>query len=172
MMMEDVIRNIKNNDYVEWLNSRVIQNPTHITFTLKQTYNGFNEFGVNINTYINQYLSSQNFQHFTNLLNYEIYKNGFLRYGKKLKMIVVNELSINNRLHIHSIIQKPNHLSNTKFEGLVKDKWSKTNFGYKEIDFQYPNNKNDRDGWVRYILKNNHLYHHNFDTIDLINTNF
>ena len=172
MMMEGIILKLQNKDYVDWLNKIEIQNPTHITFTLKQTYKTFNKLGEMVVTYINQHLSSQNFKHFTNLLNYKIYKNGFVRYGKKLKMIVVNEISSNNRFHIHSIIQKPNHLSNTKFENVVKDKWKKTNFGYREIDFQYPNNENEKEGWVRYILKHNNLSQSNFDTIDLINTNF
>jgi hypothetical protein len=170
--MRFIIKKLNNKDYVNWLNSQSISNPIHITFTLKQSFNCFNEYGVKVKTYINQHLSSQNFKHFTNLLNYKIYRNGFLRYGKRLKMIVINELSLNNRFHHHTIIEKPQHISNTNFEELVLDKWGETNFGYKEVNFQYPNNRYEREGWVNYMLKHNNHSNTDFNTIDLVNTNF
>jgi hypothetical protein len=61
-----------------------IPNPLNITFTQKQSYNGF---------VIDDVSSDRNFRHFKNVLNSKVFCNGYRRFGKQLKMLVVRDLT-------------------------------------------------------------------------------
>lgn len=65
-------------------------------------------------------------------------------------MLVVREVSANQRHHLHAIIQKPPTLSNKQFDQVVRECWGKTLFGYEEIHINHPSEK---DGWLGYMMK-------------------
>jgi len=124
--------------------SNRIPNPINLTLTEKQKYNGFQLDDVS---------SDRNFRHFKNVLNSKVYGNGYRRFGRQLKMLVVREISSLNRHHIHSGIEQPNRLNSEDFVDLIRDVWRSTNFGYEEIHIENPSSQNREDGWLGYILK-------------------
>ena len=142
MLSRDRVRN----SYKEWILSKSFQNPLNVTFTLKQIVEGWRVDLINAET---------NFRYFRNILNKKVFGNAFRRFGKELKMLVVREVSLHQRLHLHTIIELPNHINLDKFIGLVKRCWEKTLFGYQEIHFKKPTSKQEEVGWFRYIMKTN-----------------
>jgi len=64
-------------------------------------------------------------------------------------MVVVLECSADNRLHYHCIIDRPYHCSFETFSAIVREQWSKTDFGYHQVDIQ----DQADTGWTDYILK-------------------
>ena len=126
-----------------------IQNPFNITLTEKQVYK------VNKIDDIN---SSQNYRHFKNVLNSKVFGNGYKRFDeehkKQLQMLVVREVSLNQRHHLHCIIGKPKRLDDDRFIKLITETWKSTNFGYDKIHIEKPSSQEREDGWLGYILKN------------------
>lgn len=121
-----------------------IPNPLNITFTQKQSYNGF---------VIDDVSSDRNFRHFKNVLNSKVFGNGYRRFGKQLKMLVVREVSSLQRHHLHTILEQPNRVNSNDFIDLIRDVWRSTNFGYEEVHIENPSSQNREDGWLGYILK-------------------
>jgi hypothetical protein len=70
-------------------------------------------------------------------------------HGKRLRMVSVLEMSADHRLHYHCIVERPIHCPFERFRAIIRDQWSKTDFGYHEVDVQ------DRadSGWTDYLLK-------------------
>ena len=82
----------------EFVKGFYIPSPVNITFTQKQIVDGFK---------IDDLVSERNFRYFKNMLNRKVFGNSYSRYGKCLGMLVVREVSSNQRHHLHTIIQQP-----------------------------------------------------------------
>ena len=130
----------------KWLSEYKINNPINVTLTEKQRVNGID---------LDRIRSEQNFRHFKNLLNSKVFGNGFKRYNKQLKMIVVREYSQNLRHHIHCIIEQPIRYSYLEFNFLIRKLWNKTQFGYSNIHIEKPTSHQREVGWFNYIMKDN-----------------
>jgi hypothetical protein len=115
-------------------------NPAAVTLTLKKRVGG------NI---IDQIKASTNFRHFRNRLNHAVLGSRAKRHGAQLRLVAVIETSADNRLHYHCIIDRPYYCSFETFSAIVREQWSKTDFGYNQIDIQ---DQADA-GWTDYILK-------------------
>jgi len=132
-----------------------IPNPLFVTFTLKQKMEFQSKFGTYL-VDLDEYGIRTNFRHFSNRLNKKVFGNSFRRYGKRLKMVVVEEGGKNEvRLHLHTVIETPSHLDQLQFKSLIGDIWTnKTLWGYEDIRFDVPNkSKGDVSGWINYITK-------------------
>ena len=125
----------------EFVKGFYIPNPVNITFTQKQIVDGFK---------IDDLVSERNFRYFKNMLNRKVFGNSYSRYGKCLGMLVVREVSSNQRHHLHTIIQQPPTLTHQQFDQVVMECWGKTLFGYEEIHINHPSEK---DGWLGYMMK-------------------
>ena len=133
----------------KWLSNYKIDNPINVTFitlTEKQKVNGID---------LDRIRSEQNFRHFKNLLNSKVFGNGFKRFKKQLKMIVVREYSSNLRHHIHCIVEQPIRYTYLEFNLLIHKLWNKTQFGYSEIHIEKPTSHKREVGWFNYIMKDN-----------------
>jgi hypothetical protein len=116
------------------------QNPAAVTLTLKKRAGG---------NVIDEIKASANFRHFRNRLNHSVLGSKAKRHGAQLLMIAVLEISADKRLHYHCIIDRPYYCSFERFAAIVREQWSKTDFGYHQIDIQ-----DQADiGWTEYILK-------------------
>ena len=115
-------------------------NPFGITLTLKQQVN-FQKLDLTS--------ASANIRHFTNRLNRMIFGSSAQRYGKGIKIFPVIEKSADDRLHIHAVIDCPDHIDNSSFNDKINQAWSKTNFGYRHTHIQPIRD----DGWSLYITK-------------------
>jgi len=132
-----------------------IPNPLFVTFTLKQKIQFQSEVGTHLVDLDEVYMRT-NFRHFSNRLNKKVFGNSFRRYGKRLKMVVVEEGKKNGvRLHQHTVIETPSHLDQLQFNSLIGEIWTnKTLWGYEDIRFDVPNkSKGDVSGWINYITK-------------------
>jgi hypothetical protein len=116
------------------------QNPAAVTLTLKKRAGG---------NVIDQIKASANFRHFRNRLNHAVLGSAAKRHGAQLLIVPVLEISADNRLHYHCVIDRPYYCSFERFSAIVKEQWSKTDFGYRQIDIQ----DQADTGWTDYILK-------------------
>ena len=123
--------------------NRVV-NPLNVTLTEKQTFNGIR---------LDDITSEQNFRHFRNVLNRKVFGNGYRRFGIELQMLVIREVSVNHRHHIHCIIELPQRYEFVTCVNLINDVWSKTDFGYDEVHIENPSSQQREDGWLEYIMK-------------------
>ena len=130
----------------KWLSEYKINNRINVTLTEKQRVNGID---------LDRIRSEQNFRHFKNLLNTKVFGNGFKRFNKQLKMIVVREYSFNLRHHINCIIEQPIKYSDLEFNSLIRKLWKKTQFGYSNIHIEKPTSHKREVGWFNYIMKDN-----------------
>lgn len=132
----------------DFVNCSKFTNPLAVTLTFKQ---GIPHFESQTPTFerITPRLASLNFRHFMNLLNSEVYGNRFKRHGHRLQVVPVLEGVEYTRLHYHCIIDRPNEIGFEGFSNLLRDCWSRTHWGYKEIDIQHMRDH----GWTKYISK-------------------
>jgi len=114
--------------------------PAAVTLTLKKRAGG---------NVIDEIKASANFRHFRNRLNHAVLGSKAKRHGAQLLIVAVLEISADLRLHYHCIIDRPHYLSFRDFSATVREQWSKTDFGYHQIDIQ---DQADA-GWTDYILK-------------------
>jgi hypothetical protein len=115
-------------------------NPAAVTLTLKKRAGG---------NVIDEIKASANFRHFRNRLNHAALGSKAKRHGAQLMIVAVLEISADNRLHYHCIVDRPYHCSFDRFSAIVREQWSKTDFGYHQIDIQ----DQADTGWTDYILK-------------------
>lgn len=137
-------------DYLEFFQSKVVPNPVALTLTLKQRLEQ-NHIQGRYGEKLDPIKASKNTRHFMNRLNQTIFGKGFIRYGKRLCVVPIIEGNSYIRLHIHMTLEKPVHLDLDEFKNMIIKCWTKTKFGYydiqiKEIDDYY--------GWFDYKLKN------------------
>ena len=130
----------------EYLSQHSIPHPITLTLTAKQRVNGER---------IDDTKLFQNFTHFLNLLNKHLFGNASQRFGKKLKVWSIREVSEDGRYHLHCLIEEPRHISSDKFKELVVSIWSKkTKWGYNQVHMKNPNeDKGGEIGWINYCLK-------------------
>ena len=142
--------------------SNRVTNPINVTFTEKQSLNGFK---------IDNVVSERNFRHFKNKLNTKLFGNGYRRFNKQLQMLVVKEVSSNHRHHLHCIIEQPHRIGFDQFTHLIETVWKSTDFGYEEIHIEKPSSQLREDGWLSYIMKDRTKV--NLHTsVDWINSSF
>jgi len=118
----------------------------NLTITLKQTLNGIP---------LDKISMEQNLKHFLNILNSNVFGNGFKRYGKRLKILTKSEYSENNRLHLHLILEKPQRLEYMKFNYLIFRSITKTDYFYNQFHIEQPTSHKRKVGWFNYIMKGN-----------------
>ena len=133
-----------NDQLKNYLRSNRVKNPINITFTQKQKVDG---------KWIDDFQSEQNFKHFKNVLNRKVFGNGYKRFNKQLEMLVIREVSLNQRHHLHCIIELPLRYWFDEFSSLIKNIWKNTKFGYDQIDIEKPSSQLREDGWLEYIMK-------------------
>ena len=133
-----------NNQIRRFVTSNRVTNPINVTFTQKQSVNGFR---------VDDVVSEKNFKHFKNKLNTKLFGNGYKRFNKQLQMLVVREVSSNHRHHLHCIIEQPQRIGFEKFTHLIETVWKSTDFGYEEIHIEKPSFQLREDGWLSYIMK-------------------
>ena len=92
---------------------------------------------------------SRNFRHFANRLNKSVLGNAFTRHGNRLRMIPVLERSHGERWHYHTVIDRLDRIHRDEFANVVSDCWTKTPWGYRQIDIQH----DISNGWINYITK-------------------
>ena len=133
-------------EIIEYLSQHSIPNPITLTLTAKQRVNGER---------IDDTKLVQNFRYFSNLLNKDLFGNASQRFGKKLKVWSIREVSEDGRYHLHCLIEEPRHISSDKFKELVLYTWSKrTRWGYNQVHMKHPNeDKGGEIGWINYCLK-------------------
>jgi hypothetical protein len=111
---------------------------------------------------IDDYRCRQAFRHFMNLLNRAVYGAAFRRYGKMLRVLPVLEKGevrarasrswdrvTSGRWHIHCAIELPSHCDAIAFKKLIRDCWTKVEWGYGRILVRDGANA----GWINYMLK-------------------
>lgn len=128
----------------EFIRSKRVVNPLNVTLTELQICGGIR---------LDDIISEQNFRHFRNVLNRKVFGNGYRRFGKELQMLVVREVSTNQRHHIHCVIELPQRYEFQTFKNLIFDVWRSTDFGYEEIHIEKPSSKEREDGYLGYIMK-------------------
>ena len=133
-----------NNQIRRFVTSNRVTNPINVTFTQKQSVNGFR---------VDDVVSEKNFKHFKNKLNTKLFGNGYKRFNKQLQMLVVREVSSNHRHHLHCIIEQPQRIGFEQFTHLIEEVWKSTDFGYEEIHIEKPSSQLREDGWLSYIMK-------------------
>ena len=148
-----------------FLSDNVVPNPLLFTLTAKQRVNGQAIDSIHL---------SRNFRHFMNRLNKRVFGNAHLRFGKKLKLFVVTEVSLEGRYHLHGIMEKPAHISKDVFEDLMAFIWTKqTKWGYEQIHLEIPNNERGAvQGWMNYCLKERCKVGDFASSVDWENINF
>lgn len=128
--------------YWEWVDGVRFDDPLSISFTCKQVVDGQSLDEISL---------VQNIRHFKNILNQKVFGNAYARYGKEVKTLFVMEESVNDRLHVHGIIDVPSRLDHLSFYRLIIEAWSKTRFGYRQMKIERSDNI---EGWSHYIMKN------------------
>lgn len=88
------------------------------------------------------------------MLNKKSYKAAYRRFGKRLFVVPSIERSVNDRLHVHMLLEIPPHLRNAPltFHNEIAGIWTSLRWGLPEHDIQNlpPSNVTY---WLRYILK-------------------
>jgi hypothetical protein len=123
-------------DISEWAN------PTAVTLTLKK---GIMRDGVFISATPER--CAQNLKHALNVLNRKIYRNKARKV--RIECIPVLEQDANGRFHYHLALNRPAAISELLFPLRVKSVWEKTDWGYRQSDFQAGADR----GWIEYMTK-------------------
>jgi hypothetical protein len=131
--------------FFKWALGLQWQNPVAVSLTLKQGI-FFN------NTYISldSLAASKNIQYFLAILNRSALGKASQRHGLRLTSVGACERTDGTGLHAHFCIDKPPHLSDEEFHGLVISSWNKTWFGNVQTDVKPCT---DLAGWIWYIAK-------------------
>ena len=122
------------------LSALPIRNPMAVTLTCKQRIGS---------EALDEIKLQQNIGHFLNRLNYRLFKKAFSRFGKQLGYISVIEGNQTTRLHVHMMLERPDHVSPEYMDALIYQCWNKTKFGYTNTRTEPVRD----DGWLHYILK-------------------
>ncbi|AML51473.1 hypothetical protein [Falsihalocynthiibacter arcticus] len=123
----------------EYLRNAKIENQMAVTLSMKQQFGSEALDGIRAN---------KNMRHFLNCLNKRAYGNAFQRFNRRVKVIPILEKPFVGRYHYHTIIENPfddEHI----FRAEIVNCWTKTKWGYHEIDIQPVFSS----GWIDYITK-------------------
>lgn len=116
------------------------QNPVAVTLTMKK------RAGARA---ADEIIASANLRLFRVRLETRVLGRAAKCHGKRLRMVCVLEMSADHRLHHHCIFERPHHCSSERFGAIIRDQWSKTDFGYHQVDIQ----DHSDTGWTGYLLK-------------------
>lgn len=123
------------------------QAPYAVTLTMKQgapVANGQRS----VMAFLDPDKASQNLRHFHRIISRKVLGKPADRFGQRLPMIPVLEGGNGSRLHYHLLIDCPRQDRQSDFPDLVRDVWSRTQWGHREIDIQAAD-----DGFKFYISK-------------------
>ena len=142
-------REVKNK-MKEWITSQKIDNPVALTLTMKQVVTPASKVSNGYFT-IDEARASTNLNVFLKDLNKMIFKNAFVRYNKRLKVIAVLEgnQNVGERLHYHLAIERPDRFSFSEFKDMIVGCWKRTIWANEILDIQ----EMFSDGWLNYIAK-------------------
>ena len=143
-------------EVIDWVSEYRIPNPLSVTLTEKQKVD---------TEWIDDRRSSVNFRHFMNRLNQKVYGKRFLRYDKRLFVFPVQEGTKHTRHHLHLILELPSNYNINNFRELIFECWSKTRFGYSQVDVKPMIDC----GWIRYQLKHRSKSQDVLSSIDVDN---
>lgn len=118
------------------------KNPVAVTLTMKQccVFNG-SRFPLTDTG------ATQNLRHFRNLVNRKIFGKAGVRKKRQMNCYAFVE-NKNVRPHYHLCLDKPDDMTMEQFTVIIHRAWSKTYFGYYEIDV-----KACDSGWISYMMK-------------------
>ena len=131
--------------FLAWASNLGWQSPFSVTLTFKQaimlndSYVPLDDLGA-----------SKNVRYFLNILNRAALGKSAVRRGKTLTCVGSLEYDQDVRLHGHFCLDKPTHLTDDQFHGLILTSWNRTLFGYLEVDVKPCT---DVAGWLSYIAK-------------------
>jgi hypothetical protein len=95
--------------------------------------------------------AAQNFRHFMNRNNRYCFGHAFARYGKRIKVIPVQEVSrLEKRLHYHALMERPAAIDLDRFCTLLCYNWPKTEWGDHQM---YVEPATEPEKWLAYITK-------------------
>jgi len=98
----------------------------------------------------NRTVAEKIFEKYIRQLNERVYRRAYRSGQAKLKLFAVSEdKKGKGRLHYHCAIEKPPHISNSKFERLCRKCWFRANNGF----WSKTEIKPCDDGWIEYSLK-------------------
>jgi hypothetical protein len=131
--------------FLAWANNLTWRRPFAVSFTFKQGI-------LSNNTYIPLYslAASKNIQYFLAFLNRGALGKTSQRYGWRLTCVGSFERTEGTGLHAHFCIDRPSHLSDEEFQGLIVASWARTLFGNVQTDVKPCT---DLPGWISYIAK-------------------
>ena len=146
-------------DYAEeirdWLDRGDWSNWFAVTLTMRRTI--VSESGEC--SFISIDRASQNLRHFLNVMNSKIFGNAYKRFNKRVKVIPVYEQDGDTHLHFHLFIEKPDRLSDLRFESLIRTNWIKSDWGLWSMKIR----KDTDSGWLEYITKDTRASFENVD---------
>jgi len=124
------------------------KNPIAVTLTLRQSVI-VNQNGLDHWVSLTPGMASQNLRHFRNRLNKRLLGKKSSRFSASIPMIPVLEGTAFKRYHYHLLVDWPfdDGLNDIRYSILMD--WSKTQWGYHQIDVQ----ENADRGWINYITK-------------------
>lgn len=132
----------------EWIALESWTDPFAATLTLKQVINVPNGTSSN-RLWLTEPSASQNFRHFLNKLNRNIFGKASQRFDKGVRVLPVLEGGGFKRLHYHAIIDCPSDFHRDDFSLHIVDAWRSTSWGYPQC---HVSPDADR-GWLNYITK-------------------
>ena len=133
------------NEYKEFFKdvSLSIPNPINYTLTVKQ-------FEFNRRTTVDDI--RRNNRHFFNRLTRSIF--GHNRQKRYLKRAVIISVSRVEGIHVHLVIEKPEHIKLRKFIDLIEFCWGKTSYANYQSHFEIPEEELRKIKWANYLKKN------------------
>jgi len=119
-------------------------NPLCVTLTERQCVDGVK---------IDEIRSSRNTRHFLNVLNRAVYGNAYRRFGKKVRVLIVQEVSGSGRHHLHGVFDIPKERDVNMFKVQIEKAWKSSRYGYNEIRLDIPSAEQTVSGYLSYIMK-------------------
>lgn len=152
--------------YREWFASSLTEGWSHpfaVTLTLKHRVD---------QEPLDEVKANKNFRHFMNLLNRRVSGNSTRLGGTGVRVISSLEGGRaggihDGRLHFHALIDCPRPALVEEYPEIIRDLWSKTRWGYREIEVL---SAHDPVGWIDYLTKVRDKPDFG-SSIDLINVN-
>ena len=144
------------NDTEKLLNQYKIHSPVYLTLG----FNNYVKFGEYTNT--NERMK-RNHKHFFNELHRQVYKKS----KKKIpRYVVIERGGKTSGFHTHMVIEKPEHLSTSKFVKLAEHSWMKTKDG---VSLYAEDGVYDRKGLDSYNAKQQ-SQKNTYAEVDLMNS--
>lgn len=131
--------------FLTWVSDLGWQHPFSVTLTFKQAIQLDDRYVP-----LDQLEASKNVRYFLSILNRSALGRAAVRRGKRLTCVGSLEQDVGVRLHGHFCLNKPPHITDEQFHGLIITSWARTLFGHLEVDVKPCT---DVSGWLSYIAK-------------------